>query len=152
MPIIPEVRAFCPICSNVYRLGYDPTGEPVFCEDCKSGLEAGMQHWAKIAQGYSDALFRYLGIDAGYHDAGFSYYTVETHICHLREVAAEEPLYVTTQIVAADDKRIHLFHAMHHGRDDTTLATAEQMLLHVDTREGRACAARADAGRQIHQS
>lgn len=89
----------------------------------------------------SDALFRYVGIDADYHAAGFSYYTVETHICHLLEVAAEEPLYVTTQIVEADDKRIHLFHSMHHGRDDSALATAEQMLLHVDTGAGRACPA-----------
>ena len=89
----------------------------------------------------SDALFRYLGIDAGYHDAGYSYYTVETHICHLREVAAEEPLYVTTQILEADEKRMHVFHAMFHGRDDTPLATAEQMLLHVDTGAGRACPA-----------
>ena len=90
----------------------------------------------------SDALFRYVGIDADYHAAGYSYYTVETHICHLDEIAAEEPLTVTTQILEADDKRIHLFHAMHHGRDDRPLATAEQMLLHVDTGAGRACPAR----------
>ena len=66
----------------------------------------------------SDALYRYLGIDADYHAAGLSYYTVETHISHLLEVAAEEPLYVTTQILDHDEKRIHLFHSMHHGEDD----------------------------------
>ena len=93
----------------------------------------------------SDAFFRYVGIDADYHAAGLSYYTVETHICHLLEVAAEEPLKVTTQILEADDKRIHLFHSLHHaGPEESQLATAEQMLLHVDTAAGRACPARDD--------
>jgi carnitine 3-dehydrogenase len=92
----------------------------------------------------SDALFRYIGIDAEYHAAGLSYYTVETHIMHLREVAAEEPLHVTTQIQGCDDKRLHVFHALHRSCDQVLLATAEQMLLHVDTGAGRACPARPD--------
>lgn len=87
----------------------------------------------------SDGLFRYVGIDADYRAAGFSYYTVETHMVNLREVAAEEPLYVTTQLLEVGGKRMRLFHSLHHGRDDTRLATAEQMLIHVDTRAGRAC-------------
>jgi carnitine 3-dehydrogenase len=90
----------------------------------------------------SDALFRYACIDADYHAAGYSYYTVETHLMNLREVSAEEPLYVTTQLLGLDEKRMHLFHRLHHGRDDGLLASAEQMLLHVNTRAGRACAAR----------
>ena len=92
----------------------------------------------------SDALLRYIGVDADYHADGLSYYTVETHICHLREVAVGQPLAVETQILAQDDKRIHLFHSLRHAGQRTLLATAEQMLLHVDTRQGRACAARAD--------
>jgi carnitine 3-dehydrogenase len=92
----------------------------------------------------SDALFRYIGIDADYHAAGLSYYTVETHIMHLREVAAEERLHVTTQILACDDKRLHLFHTLYRSQGEIRLATAEQMLLHVDTKAGRTCPARAD--------
>ncbi len=90
----------------------------------------------------TDALLRYVGVDRTYLDAGFSYYTVETHIMHLREASAGEPLRLSTRILAADDKRIHLFHEMFRGGDDLRLATAEQMLLHVDTRAGRACPAR----------
>ena len=90
----------------------------------------------------SDALFRYLGIDADYHDEGLSYYTVETHISHLLEVAAEEPLTVATQILDHDEKRIHLFHSMHHAGNDSQLATAEQMILHVDTAAQKACPAK----------
>ena len=90
----------------------------------------------------SDALYRYLGVDAGYHAAGLSYYTIETHINHLLEVAAEEPLYVTTQILDHDEKRIHLFHSMHHAGDDSQLATAEMMILHVDTNAQKSCPAK----------
>jgi carnitine 3-dehydrogenase len=63
---------------------------------------------------------------------------------HLREVAAEEPLHVTTQILDCDDKRLHVFHVLHRSRDHVRLATAEQMLLHVDTGAGHACPARPD--------
>ena len=80
----------------------------------------------------SDALFRYIGIDEAYRAAGRSLYTVETHLNNYREVSEGEPLLVTTQILDLDPKRVHLFHAMHHGDDGGLLATTEQMLLHVD--------------------
>lgn len=99
----------------------------------------------------SDALFRYVGVDSAYHEDGFSYYTVETHIVHLREVGAGEPLHVTTQVLGADEKRIHVFHRLYRSRDDLLLATAEQMLLHVDTRQGRACPARADIAARVRR-
>jgi carnitine 3-dehydrogenase len=97
----------------------------------------------------SDALFRYIGIDEAYHRAGLSYYTVETHIMHLREVEAGVPLHVTTQLLSADKKRIHLFHELHRSDDGTRLATAEQMLLHVDTNASRACPAREDVRERV---
>jgi carnitine 3-dehydrogenase len=86
----------------------------------------------------TDEMLLRLGLDADYLGRGSSAYTVETHIRHLREVAALEPLRVATQILGADRKRLHLFHTMAHGTSGETLATAEQMLLHVDTAAGRA--------------
>jgi acyl-CoA synthetase (NDP forming)/acyl-CoA thioesterase FadM len=80
----------------------------------------------------SDALFRYVGIDEAYRASGRSFYTVETHINFYREVKAGEPLRTTTQLLGLDDKRLHFFHAMHHGLSGDLLATAEQMLVHVD--------------------
>jgi carnitine 3-dehydrogenase len=80
----------------------------------------------------SDKLFRYIGIDEDYRDDGCSLYTVETHINYLREAALGEPLRVTTQLIGVDEKRVHLFHAMHHGDTGELLCTTEQMLLHVD--------------------
>ncbi|MDH3595468.1 MAG: L-carnitine dehydrogenase [Rhodospirillales bacterium] len=80
----------------------------------------------------SDALFRYVGIDEAYRAAGHSFYTVESHINFLREASTGEPLSFTTQLLGLDEKRLHFFHAMFHGRTGALLATTEQMLLHVD--------------------
>jgi carnitine 3-dehydrogenase / betainyl-CoA thioesterase len=86
----------------------------------------------------SDALLRYIGIDAAQLAAGASYYTVETHLSHLREASAGDHMHVTTQVLGFDDKRLHLFHELCRSSDDVLLATAEQMFVHVDTGEGRA--------------
>jgi carnitine 3-dehydrogenase len=87
----------------------------------------------------TDALLRHVGIDAEYLDGGHSAYTVETHLRHLHEIAALEPIRVATQILGADEKRLHLFHVMTHGEGGELLATGEHLLLHVDTDAGRAC-------------
>ena len=49
---------------------------------------------------------------------------------------------MTTQVLGADEKRLHVFHALLARRRAEPLATAEQMLLHVDTAAGRAGPAR----------
>jgi carnitine 3-dehydrogenase len=92
----------------------------------------------------TDALLGRLGIDGDYLRAGGSYYTVETHLRHLGEATAEERLFVTTQVLGADEKRLHVFHRVVRAADDEVLATAEQMLLHVDTNRGQAAPARED--------
>jgi len=89
----------------------------------------------------ADALFRLIGVDEAYRGRGLSYYTVETHIMHRKEVAGLEPIYATTQVLDADEKRLHIFHRIHHGATDAMLASGEQMLLHVDTGAQRACPA-----------
>ncbi|MGN6550953.1 MAG: carnitine 3-dehydrogenase [Pararhizobium sp.] len=78
-----------------------------------------------------DAFLRVIGVDAGYVAAGGSYFTVETHIRHLSEVSALEPVYATTQVLEARGKKLRVFHRLFHG-DGRLLATGEQMLLHVD--------------------
>jgi len=83
----------------------------------------------------SDALLRLIGVDADYVAGGGSYFTVETHIRHLDEVAALEPVHVTTQVLAAEGKKLRLFHRLYHGDakggDGRLLATGEHMLIHV---------------------
>jgi carnitine 3-dehydrogenase len=105
----------------------------------------GHAHESRFLQVFgdaTDALLRYIGIDAAYLTAGGSYYTVETHLSFVREASAGEHLQVATQVLGFDDKRLHVFHELYRSADDDLLATAEQMLLHVDTTEGRARPAR----------
>ena len=91
----------------------------------------------------SDALLRLIGLDMGYVASGYSYYTVESHITHYDECKLGERLYTTTQILAADEKRLHVFHTLHGASGDRVIATAEHMMLHVDSRSGRAFPAHA---------
>ncbi|MBX4909518.1 MULTISPECIES: carnitine 3-dehydrogenase [Rhizobium] len=86
----------------------------------------------------SDALLRLVGVDLGYVEAGHSYYTVESHIRHLGEAKLGQAIHSTCQVLAADDKRLHVFHTLYDTASGEALATAEHMLLHVDSKAGRA--------------
>ncbi len=80
----------------------------------------------------TDGLLARIGADAAYVAAGHSYFTAETHLVHRAELREGQALHTTTQILAADDKRIRLFHSIVRDADGALAATAEQMLLHVD--------------------
>jgi carnitine 3-dehydrogenase len=98
----------------------------------------GHMHESRYLQVFgdaADALFGHIGLDLA---AGGSYYTVETHLCLLREMVADERLYVTIQVLDFDAKRLHAFHSLHRSAGGELVATAEQMYVHVDTRTGRA--------------
>src|SRR5262249_31081157 len=58
----------------------------------------------------TDAVLRHIGIDADYIAQRGSSFTAETHIRHLAEGHAGESLYVATQLVRHDPKRLLLFH------------------------------------------
>jgi carnitine 3-dehydrogenase len=85
----------------------------------------------------NDVLLRLIGVDAAYLESGRSYFTAETHISHLGQLMAGDRVTVTTQVLGADDKRLHLFHVLTRDGDAAPAATAEQMMLHVDTTAGR---------------
>src|SRR3712207_5307453 len=85
----------------------------------------------------ADAFFRFLGIDEGYRAGGHSLYTVETHLHHRGEAGEGDRVAMTLRVLDADAKRLHIFHEMVRADSGDLLATAEQMLLHVDTEAGR---------------
>ncbi len=85
----------------------------------------------------TDALLRLIGVDAAYLEGTGSYFTVETHLSHLREATAGDRLAATTQVLGCDEKRLHIFHTLTRG-DGEVVATAEQMMLHVSAQTGRA--------------
>ncbi len=87
----------------------------------------------------TDAFLDLIGVDEVYRRrTGSSLYTLEAHISYLHEVGEGQALAVSTQVLGADAKRVHLFHTMNHADKGYLLATAELMLLHVDTTQPRA--------------
>jgi acyl-CoA thioester hydrolase len=85
----------------------------------------------------ADAFFRYFGVDEDYRASGRSLFTAETHLRHLREARVGDRLRLTLQVLGVDAKRLHIVHEMHGDGQGHVLATAEQLLLHVDTGAGR---------------
>jgi acyl-CoA thioester hydrolase len=86
----------------------------------------------------ADAFFRYVGIDDEYRAAGHSLYTAETHLHHLRETALGDRLDVPLQVLDVGPKSLHLFHTVRDRTTGESVATAEQLLVHVDMVSGRA--------------
>lgn len=65
-------------------------------------------------------------------------FIVESHVTYSGEVVLDDPLRFTTQLLAHDDKRIHLVHQMFHDGRDYLAATNELMILHVGAETRRA--------------
>ncbi len=82
----------------------------------------------------SDEYLIRMGFGEHYRDStGGSFYTVETHIVFIDELAPRTPLAVDTTVAGADPKRVHLFHELRRAGDGALAATQESMMLHVDT-------------------
>jgi len=105
-----------------------------------------------------DVIYRRNGVDDAYRKSGNMFYTVESHVKHLAEAKSGESLTVTTQVLAVDDKRLHVFHRLRRVRDGALIAVAEQMHLHVDTAAAKAAPmapalqAQWDSLRQAHSA
>ena len=65
---------------------------------------------------------------------GASFFTAESHIRYLKELAPHSPVRVTLRLVDYDEKRLHLFQTLHHASEGWVAARTEQMGRHVDLR------------------
>lgn len=116
-------------------------------------LEGWIDYNGHMNEGYyavafgdaSDAYLIHAGFDEAYRrNVGGTFYTVETHIRYLREVALGDPLLFRTTVLGVDAKKLHLFHSMVHASDHFEAATQEAFLLHVDTRQVKVTAMHGD--------
>ncbi|MGR3199508.1 MAG: carnitine 3-dehydrogenase [Paracoccus sp. (in: a-proteobacteria)] len=87
----------------------------------------------------TDGLMQLVGADADYVASGKSFFTVDTRIRYLDEVARGAVLTVTTQVLEGEGKKMKLFHRVLKA-DGTLAATLETLLLHTDLTTRRACA------------
>lgn len=86
----------------------------------------------------SDAFFRFFGIDEAYRADGHSLFTVETHLRHVGEATLGDALACTLTVLGVAERKLHIAHTLERVDDGMVLATAEQMLVHVDLAAGRA--------------
>lgn len=91
----------------------------------------------KLISDATDKLFRFIGIDQDYRDAGQTFFTVETHIGFLGEGKLGDRFHVTTQVLDVDAKRMRFMHTLTRTADGSVMAEIEQMLLHMNTTTGK---------------
>ena len=92
-----------------------------------------------------DQLFRLVGLGSRYlADCNNSMFALEAHISYLREIKEGDRIFVDSQILDHDAKRIHLFQSLIHADDAFVSATGEIMQLHVDMATRRAAPFPAD--------
>lgn len=89
----------------------------------------------------TDAALATLGLDAALREThGNSVFVAETRVVYERELAVGAPLRIDTQILGHDDKRLLLFHTLHHATEGWLAACTEILLLHVNLGDRRVCA------------
>ena len=106
---------------------------------------------SRYGQVYSDAadfVMRLVGADVDYIAAGLSYFTVDTHVKFIDECHAGDAIYVTSQVLIGEGKKLKLFHRMYH-KDGRLLSTGEQFLVHVDLNTRHSSMPREDVAKKI---
>lgn len=85
-----------------------------------------------------DSLWEKLGITSEYvEESCGSTFAVESHITFQQELLEGDRYFVTAQMLAYDDKRIHQFQRLYHAQKNYLAATGEWMNLHVDLESRR---------------
>ena len=99
----------------------------------------------------TDAILHYAGVDGDYLATKGAYFTAESHVSFLDELHAGEMVDVSTQVLAADDRRLHVFHRLHREGAEDAVAECEAMLIHVDKATGRSGPAAPDVVRRAEK-
>ena len=87
----------------------------------------------------TDVAFDALDIGTAYRErTGNSSFIVETHTIYEREAKEGERLRVSSRLLGADAKRVHVFHEMFRANTDERVAAHELLALHIDMRTRRA--------------
>jgi acyl-CoA thioester hydrolase len=98
-----------------------------------------MGYYVVVFDQATDAWLAYLGLGpAEITRMGITTFTLESHVCYLREVLEGAPLRFTTRLLGFDEKRIHYVHEMHHDVEGYLAATNELVSLHVSQETRRA--------------
>jgi carnitine 3-dehydrogenase len=104
--------------------------------------------YGQVFSDAADAFMQSVGANADYIAAGFSFFTVDTHIRYIEECRAGDRVSVSTKVMLCEGKKIQLYHEMQHA-DGRLLCSGEQFMLHVDLNERKSCLPRADLAEKL---
>lgn len=91
-----------------------------------------MGYYVVVFDQATDAWLAHIGLGpADRRRMDVTTFTLESHVCYLREVHEGAPLRFTTRLLGFDGKRIHYVHEMRHADEGFVAATNELMSLHV---------------------
>ena len=81
----------------------------------------------------TDTFLDEIGLDARHREeTGNSVFVAEAHVTYEKEVMERDRLHITTQVLDADPKCMHIFHRMYANDSDEIVATNELMILGID--------------------
>ena len=91
-----------------------------------------MAYYSVLFDTSVDEIYKDIGFGPDYaKNEGHTTYTAEFHISYIRELHEGDEVYVTTQLIAYDEKRFHTYQELFHG-DGWLAATGEALALHID--------------------
>jgi acyl-CoA thioester hydrolase len=114
-------------------LPYEPYRDTVAPEWIDYNGHMNVAYYVLAFDRATDRLFDHLGIGEDYRRAAHhSIFALEAHVTYERELREGDAFAIVTQLIDADRKRLHIFHAMTRPESDELSATIEVMGLHVD--------------------
>ena len=99
---------------------------------------------------------KYVGLTPEWAKQNGSYFTVENHNVYIDECTLGDKLYVTTQLIDADEKRVHLLHQIYKENNDSEdsnalVFTSEQLNVYVNPISRRVEPAHSDIWQRIQK-
>ncbi len=92
-----------------------------------------MAYYVLMFDNATDRFFDLIDLGRDYVERrNHSAFVLETHVTYQQEVALDDSLRFTFQLIDADEKRLHYYFEMFHATRDYLAATSEQIALHVD--------------------
>ncbi|GAA0450294.1 thioesterase family protein [Alkalibacillus silvisoli] len=93
--------------------------------------------YARVFSHSVDAFIEHIGLTQEVMtNEAYTIFTLETHLCYLKEAHEGEELSISIQIIDHDAKRLHVIFSMFNEQQEV-IATSEQMLMGIDTNAGK---------------
>ncbi|ALS77535.1 thioesterase family protein [Planococcus kocurii] len=93
--------------------------------------------YAKVFSQATDSFIGFLGLTGNVRtQLNYTIFTLETHLCYLKEVHEHDSLAIRVKLLNCDAKRLHVFLTMNNSVGDL-VATSEQMWMGMDSVLGK---------------